>query len=66
MAMTKAKRAKLAKRGSNPADVLGLAGRVKTGAVVAPREVRVTSRSSIDRKFIAPRTDMGEYTPVHY
>lgn len=69
MAMTKAKRARLAKRGSGAGtagEAMGLAGRVRTGAIVAPREVQVTSRQSIDRKFVAPRPDMGEYTPAHY
>lgn len=37
---------------------------VRVGITVAPRKVMVTPRVSISRKFVAPRIDMGEYTPV--
>lgn len=56
------------KRGKNPTSVLatGLheSDNMRVGMTVAPRKVMVTARKPISRKFVAPRIEMGEYTPV--
>lgn len=42
--MRPSQRAKLTKRGTNPCDVLGLAGRIATGHVRTPRKFEATDR----------------------